>query len=623
MLRLITACLFCAWLAGCGRETATPVAIEPDPQAESARLTEWLDDRYAEELHFFPWRKAFYGIKDADYGEVGDFSEAGLNRVIAWQQQTAAELVDQFDYDVLTPEAQESYDLWLYLADRAAAADRFRTDVYLFHQGTTALNRMLPQLIIAWHQVDDESDLANYVSRIRESSRVLLQLIDRARLYADRGVHPPYFAFDIVTRETRAVVSGAPFDDSGTDNPIWADFKSEVARLQEDGLLDADAAQAYLEEGRAALLDDWGPAQRSLLEWLDIDRPNAPDPAVGASRLPDGVAYYRERLAYNTTTDLTAEQIHAIGLEQVARLHEAFDALKQALGFEGSRDAFFSWLRDDKDDPALYFPNTDEGRQAYLDESTAVLENIKVQLPAFFGLLPKADLVVKRVEPYREQPGAAQHYNMSSPDGSRPGVYYAHLIDMTAMPRWELEATAYHEGLPGHHLQLAIANELEGVPEFRKRARITAATEGWALYAEGVAKEMPGTYQDPLSEVGRLFNELFRAIRLVVDTGLHAMGWSEQQAVNYMLANSMITEGQARAEVRRYLTDPGQATAYMIGMLKYRELRARAEAALGTRFDLRAFHDLVLGSGPLPLGLLERKVDRWIAGGPAGSPDRR
>jgi len=614
--------LFCL-LTACGRGADEPVLPQPDPAAESARLTEWLNDRYAEELHFFPWRKAFYGIKDADYGEVGDFSEVGLDRMIAWRRQTGAALIEQFDYDALAPEAQESYDLWLYLTDKAVNADRFRTDMYVFHQGSSATQRMLPQLLIAWHQVDDEADLESYVSRIREASRALLQLIDRARLYADRGVHAPYFAFDIVERETRIVAGGAPFDDSGPDNPIWADFQSEVARLESEGTLDARTAEAYLAEGRSALIDDWGPAQNALLEWLTDDRPNAADPAAGAGSLPDGVAYYQERLAYNTTTDLDPDQVHAIGLAQVARLHEAFDSLQKTIGFEGTRDDFFAWLRDAKDDRSLYFPNTDEGRQAYLDESTAVLTNIKAQLPAYFGLLPKADLVVRRVEPFREQPGAAQHYNLSSPDGSRPGVYYAHLIDMTSMPRWALEATAYHEGLPGHHLQLAIANELQGVPEFRKRARVTAATEGWALYAEGLAKEMPGTYQEPLSEVGRLFNELFRAIRLVVDTGLHAMGWSEQQAVDYMLANSMITEGQARAEVRRYLTDPGQATAYLIGMLKYRELRAKAEAVMGPRFDLRAFHDLVLGSGPLPLGLLERKVDRWIAGGPAGSPDHR
>ncbi|MGE0621201.1 MAG: DUF885 family protein [Pseudomonadales bacterium] len=622
-MRTITFCLLCCWFAGCGRETETASLPAADPAAESVRLTEWLDERYAEELHFFPWRKALYGIKDADYGEVGDFSETALDRVLDWRRQTALALAEQFDYEALTPEAQESYDLWLYLTDKAIAADRYRTNVYLFHQGSPAAQRMLPQLLIAWHQVDNEADVASYVSRIREASRALLQFVDRARLYADRGVHPPYFAFDIVTKETRAIASGAPFDDSGADNPIWADFVSEVDRLREEGVLDANAARAYLEEGRAALLDDWGPAHAALLDWLEDDRPNAPDPAVGAASLPNGAAYYRERLSYNTTTDLSAEQVHEIGLAEVARLHQAFAALQKRVGFDGTRESFFAWLRDDKDDPALYFPNTDEGRQGYLTESTTLLANIETQLPAYFGLLPKAGLVVKRVEPYREQPGAAQHYNLSSPDGSRPGVYYAHLIDMTAMPRWSLEATAYHEGLPGHHLQLAIANELEGVPEFRKRARITAATEGWALYAEGLAKEMPGTYGNPLSEVGRLFNELFRAIRLVVDTGLHAMGWSEQRAVDYLLANSMITEGQARAEVRRYLTDPGQATAYLIGMLKYRELRARAESAMGGDFDLRAFHDLVLGSGPLPLGMLERKVDRWLAGGPAAAPDHR
>ena len=282
-------------------------------------------------------------------------------------------------------------------------------------------------------------------------------------------------------------------------------------------------------------------------------------------------------------------------------------------GFEGTLPEFFDLLRESKDDPRFYFPDTDEGRQAYIDQSKAAIDNIRTQLDSVFGLKPKADIIVKRVEPYRERPGAAQHYFLSSPDGKRPGVYYAHLSDMKAMPIHELEVVAYHEGIPGHHMQLAISAELEDVPLFRRRAFVTAYIEGWGLYAERLALEIPGTYQTPLANFGRLNTELWRAVRLVVDTGLHARLWTEEEAVEYMLANSTTTVGQARSEIRRYIVWPGQATAYMIGMLKILEVRANAEEALGDAFDLRAFHDVVLGQGAMPLAVLEKRVERWVA----------
>jgi uncharacterized protein (DUF885 family) len=270
-------------------------------------------------------------------------------------------------------------------------------------------------------------------------------------------------------------------------------------------------------------------------------------------------------------------------------------------------------LRDSKDDQRHYYPDTDEGRQAYIDDATSAIENIKAKLATYFGILPKADLEVRRVEPFREQPGAAQHYFPGTPDGSRPGIYYAHLSDMTAMPKGELEVIAYHEGLPGHHMQIAIQQELESVPTFRTQAGFTAYSEGWGLYSELLAKEMEGTYADPYSDFGRLGSEIWRAIRLVLDTGLHAKGWTEEQAVQYFLDNSAITEAQARSEVQRYMVLPGQATSYKIGMLKILELREKAEQALGDKFDIRGFHDAVLGGGAVPLSVLETMVDQWIA----------
>ena len=386
----------------------------------------------------------------------------------------------------------------------------------------------------------------------------------------------------------------------------------------EQDAIDQDKADQLTADIRAALVDELKPAYERLIAWQEEDKVNASSSAAGVSALPDGVAYYTERLANQTTTALTADEVHEIGLAEVARLRAEMDEIQAEFGFEGSLQDFFAFLRDTKDDERLYYPNTDEGRQGYIDDATAAIDGIKAVLPDYFGILPKADMVVKRVEPFREQDGAAQHYFPSTPDGSRPGVYYAHLSDMTAMPKRELEVIAYHEGLPGHHMQIAIQQELEGVPTFQTQAGFTAYIEGWALYTEWLAIEMPGTYQDPLSRFGRAGSEMWRAIRLVVDTGLHAKGWTEDQAVEYFKENSAITEAQARSEVRRYLVLPGQATSYKVGMLKIQELRSQAEAELGDAFDIRAFHDVVLGSGAVPLSILERQVGDWVASVKAG-----
>jgi uncharacterized protein (DUF885 family) len=284
------------------------------------------------------------------------------------------------------------------------------------------------------------------------------------------------------------------------------------------------------------------------------------------------------------------------------------EAIKTQVGFAGSLDEFFQFMRTN---PQFILPNTDAGRAQYIKAAEDYLSAMTAKLPEFFGLLPKGQLVVKRVEAFREQPGGAQHYRRGSVDGTRPGTFYAHLSDMNAMPTFQLEAIAYHEGNPGHHLQGTIAQELTGLPKFRTQYGYAAYSEGWALYTELLGKEM-GFYTDPYSDFGRLSTEIWRAVRLVVDTGLHAKGWSEEQAVQYFLANSASAEGAVRSEIRRYIVNPGQATAYKIGMQKILDLRAEAKATLGERFDIRAFHDVVLGGGGVPLPVLEQRVRSWV-----------
>jgi uncharacterized protein (DUF885 family) len=439
--------------------------------------------------------------------------------------------------------------------------------------------------------------------------RALDQLLERAIAAAARGIRPPRFAHEGVIDQARKVITGAPFD-GGADSALWSDLQAEIDGLVAKGAITPSRTTALRDAARTSLLTHLKPAYDRLIAWVEADlRHAAVNPSGVGSTQAGGKRYYNHALLDMTTTSLSAEQIHRTGVEEVARLRAAMLNLKDQAGFTGSLEDFFERL---DTDPAFRFPNTDAGRQQYLDDAAAAIDNIRGQLPRYFGLLPKADLVVRRVEPYREQPGAAQHYYPGTPDGERPGIYYAHLVDMDAMPRPELEVIAYHEGLPGHHMQMSIAQELTGVPMFRRQTGFTAYVEGWALYSEWLAKEIPGTYRDPYSAFGQLVSEMFRAVRLVVDTGMHAMGWTEQQAVDYFLANTPMPEAAVRSEVQRYLAWPGQATAYKIGMLRIQQLRRRAQDVLGMRFDIRGFHDAILDGGALPLDLLERKIDRWI-----------
>jgi uncharacterized protein (DUF885 family) len=313
-------------------------------------------------------------------------------------------------------------------------------------------------------------------------------------------------------------------------------------------------------------------------------------------------------LRQQTTTDLTAEDIHALGLSEVARIRQEMEALKTRIGFAGSLEDFFVFMRTDD---RFYVADDAAGRARYLKLAEDYLAAMKARLPEYFGRLPKSDLIVKRVESFREEPGGAAHYNSGAPDGTRPGVFYVHLADIRATPTYEIEGTAYHEGWPGHHMQISLAQEMTGVPVFRTQYGYGAYIEGWGLYVERLAKEA-GFYQDLYSDFGRLGREIWRAIRLVVDTGIHAKGWSEAQALAFYSANSPQPIGKIRSEIRRYFVNPGQATSYKVGMVKILALRQEARAALGERFDLRAFHDVVLSAGALPLPVLETRVRRWV-----------
>jgi uncharacterized protein (DUF885 family) len=605
-------------LAGCSESPQTPelssvgenvlaardtLSVNTSEQ-ETSRFVAWLDDKFAELMDFSPMGKTRNGDK-SNYGDLDEVSEAALDKALQWRRDSVAEMRTGFDRDLLDTEAQLSWELWEYQLEMAEMNLPFRRHSYIF--GRNGPQTGLPNDLINYHAVADISDMQAYISRLRQSKRYMEQYLERAKLAAADGIRAPFFDYDRAMNEIQRVVSGAPFDAAGS-SAIWTDINDKLANLVDTGVATEEQAAQLEEAARTALLEYFKPGYDQALAWLEADRVNVPDHATGASSLPNGAEYYSARLKTMTTLPLNADEIHDLGISEVARIQAEMDDIRRRVGFEGSLQDFFNFMRENDD---FYFENTDQGRADYLTMAEEVLADVAQKLPDYFGILPKASLEVRRVEAFRESAGGAAHYRSGTKDGSRPGVFYVHLADMRAVAVNRLENLAYHEGLPGHHMQRSIQKELDGVPQFRANGSYTAFTEGWGLYAELLGKEMGG-YLDPYSDMGRLSGEIWRAVRLVVDTGIHAKQWTEDQAVQYALENSPRPELSVRSEIKRYFNNPGQATAYKIGMLKILEYRAKAEAELGEKFDIKAFHDTVLGSGPLPMTALEAKIDRWI-----------
>jgi uncharacterized protein (DUF885 family) len=593
-------------LIACSEE---PRVAETSPgtantSSESERLNLWLDEQFEQELNFSPQRRTQLGDKTA-YDQLDDVSEESSDAELNWRRQSIATMQAQFDYQLLNEEARTSYDLQIFLLERAERGQAFRRHSYLLDRGGPHTG--LVNFMVNYHRVDDANDMRAYISRLQQIDDVMRQYLQRAQLSTADGIRQPRFDYRFAMDEINRVTRGAPFTE-GANSALWDDASAKINNLLSTGLISAAEAEQYKEQAQQALVEQLLPAYTEISNWLQTDIVNSSEQANGVWALPFGDTYYSFQLSLMTTLDLSADEIHEIGLSEVTRIRAAMEAIKNSVGFTGSLQEFFVYMRDDRQ---FYFPDTDEGRQAYIDLAEHYLDGIAAALPDFFGILPQAPLVVKRVEAYREQAGAAQHYMRATPDGSIPGTFYAHLSDMRAMPRYQLENISYHEGNPGHHMQISIAQELKDIPRFRTQSGYTAFSEGWGLYTEALGKEM-GFYQDPYSDFGRLAGEIWRAIRLVVDTGLHSKRWTEDQAVHYFLDNSPQPEAAIRSEIQRYLNNPGQATAYKIGMLKIQELRETARTRLGDRFDIRQFHDTVLGGGALPLPVLEARVNRWI-----------
>ncbi len=587
--------------------TAQTAPAAAQAQSEDTRLNAFFEEAFQARIALSPQSMTSLGLK-TDYDKLDDTTDAAAERGLALAESQLAMMKSSFNYEALGPQAQMSWRLFEHGVVQARLSNRWRDWGYQFAANGNPTTG-LPVFMINNHRIDSVSDAEAYVARLRDSERVMGEITDTLRRRAARGVVSPAFVFAPSIANTRAIISGAPFDD-GADNPVWADFQRKVGALATD-----DATRArLLAEGRAALTGPWKRGYETVLAALAEVQAQAeamPNRNDGVWRLPDGEAYYNARLQLSTTTDLTAEQIHQIGLDEVARIHGEMAVIMRQVGFTGTLQEFFAFL---KTDPRFQYPNTPEGKEQYLTDSRAFIAQVMAVAPQWFSDLPEAALEVRAVEPWREATASIAFYNQPAPDGSRPGIYYVNLSDMTQVLKPQIEGISYHEGAPGHHFQIAFAQEIEGLPRFRRFGGYGAYAEGWGLYAEGLGKEM-GFYQDPYSDFGRLSTELWRAVRLVTDTGLHAKHWSREQAMDYFRQNSLLSERDIVKEVERYITNPGQATSYKIGELKIEELRDRARAALGDRFDIRDFHAVVLGSGSVPLDVLEELVDAWIAAG--------
>lgn len=583
----------------CGT-TATAIAATPSPE-EIEKANEFFEEVFNERVARSPEFQARLGIKD-DYDEWDDISPAFEAETLEIAKRRLAELRETIDYERLDRQTQLSYDLFVDETEKQIEGYAYRLHDYPVNQMFGAQSRV-PAFLINYHRVDSEADARAYVARLRRVAPLFDQLVANLEARAEHGVVPPRFVFGHVLGDCRNVLTGRPFDDGDEDSTLLADFRKKVEELDVPATVKAE----LLREAEEALLRSVKPAYEKLIAYVSALEETATTDD-GVWKLPDGGAFYDYRLRFITTTDMSADEIHEVGLSEVARIHDEMRAIKNEVGHEGTLQEFFRFMREDEQ---FYYDDTAEGRTAYLEHATEIIDRMRERLDDLFTVKPKAKMVVKAVEPFREKSAGKAFYQRPSPDGSRPGVYYANLYRMADMPKYQMEALAYHEGIPGHHMQLTIAMELEGIPKFRRYARYTAYTEGWGLYSEFVPKEI-GFYEDPYSDFGRLAMELWRACRLVVDTGIHHKKWTREKAIAYLMENTPNPEGDAVKAIERYIVMPGQATGYKIGMLKILELRAQARAELGERFDIREFHDLLLENGPVPLSTLEQLVVEWI-----------
>jgi uncharacterized protein (DUF885 family) len=577
--------------------------------AESKRANEFFDKCWDETLARHPVDESFHGIK-THYDQLEDLSDekAAADHAV-WQKQLAT-LKRDFKPELLDAQTQLSYKLFEREAAREAEEFKYRFDIYPVSQ-MRGVHAQMPTFMINIHKIDDVKDAEAYIGRQRGFPKLFDQLLVNLKVREEKGVVAPRFVFPLVLDACHKIIKGKPFDSGPNDSPLLEDFKKKVTAL---GKVDVATRDRLVADTTKALNESVKLAYEKLIAFLEEQAKHATEEA-GVWKFKDGAEFYESALHRTTTTNMGAKEIHEIGLKEMARIHGEMNKIREKVGFKGDLQAFFKFMREDQQ---FRLPSNEQGRAKYLAMATDIIETMKERLDELFVTKPKADIVVKAVESFREKSAGKAFYQQPAPDGTRPGMFYVNLRNMQDNPTYELEALAHHEGIPGHHMQIAIAQELNGIPKFRKFSHAyTAYTEGWGLYSELTPKEI-GLYADPYSDFGRLSLELWRAGRLVVDTGIHSKRWTRQQAIDYLAKNTPNTEADCTDSINRYIVMPSQATAYKVGMLKILQLRDKAKKSLGEKFDIRQFHEVVLDNGSVPLDVLEELVDRWIKSKQAG-----
>lgn len=579
-------------------------AAESDATPATMRLNGWLETRFDAWLATSPLQQSALGLRTG-FDKWDDLTPARFAADRARAEKDLADLKENFGADTLSTEGRLSFQLYKYESEKRIGDDRWRLYDYPVNQ-QSGWQQQIATFLINIHRVETLEDAQAYVARLNGIGAVIDQVMATMRAAESAGVLAPRFVYAHVLRDCRNLLTGAPFG-PGADSPLYADFTAKLYGAKADKVI----KQALRADAAQALSEVVGPSYRKLMALTEaqMGRAGTDD---GAWRLPDGEAYYAHELASATTTPMTAAEIHAFGVDEVARIQGELRALMRKVDFSGDLAGFFSFLRSD---PRFRYPQTAAGKAAYLARTREIIAAMDQRLLDAFSRKPAGDLVVQAVPAFREQSATSAFYQGPGAYDGRPGSYFINTYDMAAQPTYEMEAVAYHETVPGHHLQVSYARGLSDVPRFRKfSSSFVAFSEGWGLYCERLAKEM-GFYQDPYADVGRLTSELWRACRLVVDTGIHSPDtkWSRERAIAYLQENTPNSAGDVVNSVERYIVGPGQAAAYKVGMNRILALREEAKARLGDKFDLKEFHDVVLGHGALSLALLAGNVDAWVA----------
>ena len=511
-------------------------------------------------------------------------------------------LHDTIDYDKLDEATKISYRLIERRFERQIESNDYIFNSYpITHRG--GKHSSIPSFLINYHNIDDEDDVKDYLKRLRNIEPLMDDLIRELNLREDLNIVAPQFVYPQAIKVSQNIISGYPFENVKKNNVLFDDFSKKLDKLD----LSGPVKTRYLSEAEAILVTIVKSSYQKIIDFLSTQETKATD-NFGVWKYKDGAEYYQFQLDGYTTLGLTPEQIHATGLQEVERIHQEIYGIMEATQFEGTLQDFFEFMRTD---PQFYYPDNEEGRKAYLDQTSTIMDTLKANIDQLFHGLPTIPLMIKAVEDYREESAGIAFYQRGKADGSRPGIYYANLYTMQDMPKYKLENLAYHEAIPGHHMQISIALETKGMPSFRKYGGYSVYSEGWALYSETLPKEV-GLYKDPYSDFGRLSGELWRACRLVVDTGIHHYRWTREEGIEYYRSNTANPEGECVKMVERHIVWPGQAVSYKIGMLKIQELREYAETELGEKFSLQDFHDIVLKNGAMTMDILQDVVYQWV-----------